>query len=302
MTIDLSGSFSRTLGWITEKEAALLGDKTVAIAGCGGVGGHYAEMLARLGITKFRLADPDHFEAANFNRQNASGVSSIGRMKVTVIKNRILDINPSAEVRVYPECVNASNLDEFLEGVDLYLDGLDVFAIDERIDLFSKLGAKGIPGITVAPLGMGASWMVFRPGSMSFAEYFGLDKAMASSEKCVRFLLGVAPGLLHANYLVDGTKVDFDRRRTPSTPMGCYLCAGVAGTLALKLLLGRGPVHAAPVSYQFDAYRQKVRRSRIPWGYRNPLQRLKYRLFMGMVARKARLPSRQRASEVRDLS
>lgn len=78
---DYSQAFSRNLGWITSDEAELLKKKKVAIAGMGGVGGQYCEVLARLGISNFQLADPDSFEQVNFNRQNGSGMSTVGRKK-----------------------------------------------------------------------------------------------------------------------------------------------------------------------------------------------------------------------------
>jgi hypothetical protein len=56
--------------------------------------------------------------------------------------------------------------------------------------------------------------------------------------------------------------------------MACQLCAGVAATEALKIMLGRGNVAAAPVGLQFDAYRGKLKRTWRPWGNRNPLQRI----------------------------
>lgn len=272
---DRREAFSRSLGWLTEAELELLGTKTVAIAGVGGVGGHYCEVLARLGIQKFHLADPDIFELVNFNRQNASGVSTLKRKKLDVLSERIRDINPNAEITAFPQGVTVENLDEFLNGVDLYLDGLDFFVLNERFHVFDKLHEKKIPSLTVAPIGMGASLVVFTNDSMSFAEYFGISPGLDPLENSLRFLTGVAPSLMHAKYQVDRSRVDFKARRVPSLPMGCYLCAGVAGSTALKLLLKRGPIKGAPHVYHYDAYLQKLRKSYTWGGYRNPLMRLK---------------------------
>jgi hypothetical protein len=68
--------------------------------------------------------------------------------------------------------------------------------------------------------------------------------------------------------------VNFAERRGPSTFMACQLCAGVAATEALKILLGRGEVRAAPHGMQFDAYRGKFARTWRPGGNKNPLHRL----------------------------
>ncbi|HNQ75561.1 MAG TPA: ThiF family adenylyltransferase, partial [Pseudothauera hydrothermalis] len=68
--------------------------------------------------------------------------------------------------------------------------------------------------------------------------------------------------------------VNLAEQRGPSTVAACQLCAGVAATEALKILLGRGTLRAAPHGYQFDAYRQRLTRTWRPGGNRHPLQRL----------------------------
>ena len=75
-------AFDRNIGWITEQEQDLLARKRVAIAGLGGVGGAHLLTLTRLGIGRFNLADFDHFELHNFNRQVGANVQSIGRSKL----------------------------------------------------------------------------------------------------------------------------------------------------------------------------------------------------------------------------
>lgn len=268
-------AFKRSLGWITPVEAEKLAKTRVAIAGVGGVGGQYCEVLARLGVGAFHIADPDHFEIANFNRQNGAGMSTIGRMKVDVLRERILDINPSADVKVFNAGINEGNMDEFLTGVDLYLDGLDFFLLNERISLFKKLQKKGIPGITVAPIAMGAAALVFTKDSMSFEDYFGMFVGQNDDEQRMRFLLGLAPSLMHVSYLVDRSYVDMTGKRAPSLPTGPYLCAGVASSLATKILLGRGPLKLAPWSLHYDAYLNKYKKTYVWLGFKNPLQKLK---------------------------
>ena len=157
--------------------------------------------------------------------------------------------------------------------MDIYVDGLDFFAFDARERTFAACHATDIPAITAAPLGMGVALLNFMPGGMSFEEYFRLH-GVSLNEKCVRFLLGLSPALLQRWYVADSSYVDFAATRSPSTAMGCQLCAGVAATEALKILLRRGKVDAAPVGMQFDAYRGKFKRTWRPWGNRNPVQRI----------------------------
>lgn len=265
-------AFDRNLGWVSEHEQQVLRSKRVAIAGLGGVGGAHLLALTRLGIGKFTLADFDHFEIHNFNRQVGANVRSIGRPKIDVMAEMALGINPELDLIRFEHGVNAANADRFLEGVDLYIDGLDFFVLDERQKIFDLCAERGIPAITAAPLGMGAALLVFLPGRMTFEQYFRMGSA-PRAEKAAKFLVGLAPSMLQMGYLVDPSRLDLAGRKGPSTPMGCELCAGIAATEALKVLLGRGRVFAAPWGVHFDAYKNRIKRTWRPGGNSHPLQR-----------------------------
>ena len=276
-------AFSRNLGWVTPAEQAALRGKRVAIAGMGGVGGVHLLTLARLGIGAFHIADFDHFDLANFNRQVGATMSTLGQPKVEVLYTLARDINPELSITPFPQGVNEDNLSHFLAGVDLYVDGLDFFAFRARQDTFAACARLRVPAITAAPLGMGTAVLNFLPGQMSFEDYFGWGD-LPDAEKALRFLVGLAPASLQAAYLMDPGSIDLQAQRGPSTIMGCQLCAGVAATEALKILLGRGPLRAAPHGWHFDAYRNQLVQTWRPGGHRNLLQRLS----LAMVRR--RLP------------
>lgn len=266
-------AFSRNLGWVTEAEQALLRGKRVAIAGMGGVGGSHLLTLSRLGVGRFNIADMDSFELANFNRQAGATMAHLGRPKLDVLAGMALEINPELELGRFPEGVGPANVDAFLESVDLYVDALDFFALDARRAVFAACAARGIPAITAAPIGMGVAFLAFLPGCMTFEQYFRLE-GHPRLEQAARFLLGLSPAMLQMRYLVDGSRVDFSQGKGPSTIMACELCAGMAATQALKLLLSRGTVLAAPRGLHFDAYRNKLVTTWRPGGNANPLQQL----------------------------
>ena len=273
LSFDYNEAFSRNIGWLTRQEQAQLRHKRVAIAGLGGVGGVHLLTLCRLGIGKFHLADFDTFDLANCNRQAGATVSNLGREKLEVMTRQAMDINPELEIKGFADGITADNLDDFLEGVDIYIDGLDFFAFQARQQVFSACEAKSIPAVTAAPLGMGAAVLNFLPGSMTFDDYFRLNDG-TEAEKPIRFLLGLAPARLQMAYLADPTTVDLPNRKGPSTIMACQLCAGVAATEALKIPLGRGLIRTAPKGYHFDAYRNRLALTSRPGGNRHPLQRL----------------------------
>lgn len=270
---DYGSAFSRNIGWVTESEQKRLRDACVAIGGLGGVGGVHLLTLARLGIGKFSIADFDKFDIVNFNRQVGATVSSLGQPKLDVLRDMVRDINPEVDLRLFPDGVNDENLEDFLSGVDVYVDGLDFFAFDARRKTFAACERKGIPVVTAAPLGLGVALLVFGLGSMPFEEYFGFEGG-DEMEMAIRFLVGLSPAMLQRGYVADMSKVNLAERKGPSCIAACQLCAGVAAIETLKLVLGRKGVRLAPFGTQFDAYRMQYALTWRPWGHRNPMQRV----------------------------
>lgn len=272
-TFSYQEAFSRNIGWLTRAEQDFLRTRRVAIAGMGGVGGSHLLTLTRLGIGKFNISDFDTFELPNFNRQAGASLPHLNLPKVDVLEKMALDINPNLEINKFPKGVNDQNLKEFLTDVDIYIDGLDFFAFEAREALFNLCTELGIPAVTAAPIGMGAALINFLPGKMSFEEYFQL-KGKSEIDKIIYFMFGLVPAMLQGPYLVDRSSMDLLNRKGASTPMACEICAGFAATQALKILLHRDPILAAPWGLQFDAYRYKLAKTWRPWGNRNPVQQL----------------------------
>jgi len=271
MKYEYSAAISRNIGWVTADEQERLRSSTVCIAGLGGVGGVHALTLARMGVGNFRLADFDQFDVHNFNRQAGAFVSTLGRPKSDVIAEMVAGINPTAKIQLFRAGISSSNVLEFLSDSDIYVDGLDFFALQARRLVFGECERLQIPAITAAPLGMGFSVIVFGRKGMSFERYFRFE-GQVEQEQYARFIAGLSPAMLQRHYLVEPGAVSFREHRGPSTAPACELCAGVTGATALKLLLGRGPVRMAPWALQFDAYLQRMRWSWRPFGNANPLQ------------------------------
>jgi molybdopterin/thiamine biosynthesis adenylyltransferase len=282
---DYHNSFSRNIGWLSTADQDLLRTKRVAIAGLGGVGGSHLLTLTRLGITNFHVSDLDVFEEANFNRQAGAFRSTIGMEKVDVLTNLALDINPKLEVKRFPSGVTEENLGEFLHDVDVYVDGLDFFAVKTRQMVFAACAEKKIPAVTAAPIGMGAAVINFMPGGMTFEEYFRLE-GRSEQEQLIRFLLGLCPALLHRNYMINPEALDFAQRKGPSTAMACEICAGMAATQIFKILTNRGKVLAAPWGQQFDSYRNKYVKTWRPGGNNNPIQRVVTAIAKSVINKK----------------
>lgn len=288
---DYRSAFDRNIGWITECELQQLRTKKVAIAGMGGVGGIYLLTLIRMGVENFNIADFDIFEIQNFNRQIGATISNLNCPKVDALAKMARDINPDVKLNIFKSGVTENNLDEFLKDVDIYVDGLDFFVLDIRAKVFKRCQQLNIPAITAAPMGMSAVYFVFMPDKMSFEDYFRFE-GLPESERQINFLLGFMPKLYTRKYLVDPTTTDFNKKRGPSTMMACELCAGAVGCEAIKVLLKRGEIYPVPYYHVFDAYMGKFSIGRIPWGNRNPIQRLKRIILKKILAKgKATKPS-----------
>jgi len=278
MVFDYGRAFSRNIGWVTQAEQDRLRQAKIAIAGLGGVGGAHLLTLARLGIGRFNLAEFDEFEVHNFNRQVGATMGTINRPKLDVMVEAAASINPLSELRIFPSGVTPENVDEFLCGVDVYVDGLDFFALEARRLVFAACHRLGIPAITAAPLGMGASFLMFHPEGMSFEDYFQLE-GHARQEQLIRFMAGLSPAMLQKDYLVVPEAANFTEERGPSTIMACDLCAGIIGTEVMKLILERGKMRYAPRGFHFDAYRQKFVTTWRPGGNAHPMQKLILRII-----------------------
>ncbi len=98
---------------------------TVAVIGCGGLGGSIIEMLARLGIGTLIIVDGDKFNENNLNRQLISTEKKIGKNKAEAAAERITKINSSVKINSYPQFIDSTNIQQVIRGADLVIDALD---------------------------------------------------------------------------------------------------------------------------------------------------------------------------------
>ncbi len=118
--------FDRTALLIGLDKVNLLKTKKVLVFGVGGVGSYAVEMLARAGIGTIDVVDCDIVNITNINRQIIATHSTIGRAKVDVVKERVLDINPNINVKAINKFVTKENIEEFnLASYDYVVDAID---------------------------------------------------------------------------------------------------------------------------------------------------------------------------------
>jgi len=143
----VSDQFSRTELLLGKAAMERLKSSRVAVFGIGGVGGYVCEALARSGVGSFDLTDNDIVSLTNLNRQIIATHKTIGREKVEVMKERILEINPNADVRIHKCFFLPENADDFpFEEYDYIVDAVDT--VTAKIRLVEKAEEKNIPVIS----------------------------------------------------------------------------------------------------------------------------------------------------------
>ena len=170
--------YIRNLGALTEKECALLREKTVLVAGCGGLGGYLIEMLLRLGLGEIRAADGDRFEASNLNRQLLSTQELLGKPKAEAAAERAAAVNPDVRFLAVPEFVTEANVRKLIQGCDAVLDALDNIA--SRNILAKACTEAQIPMIHGAICGWSAQAAIVMPGDGLMEQIYPKGAALTS--------------------------------------------------------------------------------------------------------------------------
>ena len=158
--------FSRTKQLLGERALGKLRVSRVAVFGIGGVGGYVCEALVRSGVGAFDLVDSDTVRLTNINRQIIATHRTLGRYKTEVMKERMLEINPSVEVRVHNCFFLPENEGDFsFEEYDYVVDAVDTVAA--KLALVMKAEKSGTP--IISSMGAGNK---LDPGAFQVADLY----------------------------------------------------------------------------------------------------------------------------------
>lgn len=216
----MEARYERNIPALTEAECLKLREKRVAVVGCGGLGGHIVDQLARLGVGILRVVDGDVFEESNLNRQLLSSIPMLGVSKAKVAADHITWVNPNVQVEAVEAFMTEDNVNELVADCDVILDALDNIAA--RKILSKACADANIPYIYGAIQGWVAQAAISMPGDRLIEKLF-------PEEVEIR----------------DKSVLSF----TPA------LCTSVQVALCVKLLVGR-PVETGSI-YYFDLLNQE---------------------------------------------
>lgn len=174
--------FSRIEALVGEEAMNVLQQANIAVFGVGGVGGFAVEALARSGVGKFDLIDKDTISVSNLNRQIIATMDTIGRSKVEVMKERILSINPKAQVRIRQSFFLPENKEEYnFSEYSYVIDAVDTVTAKIAIIQFAK--EAGVPVISSMGTGNKLNPMELEVADISKTSVCPLAKVMRKELK-----------------------------------------------------------------------------------------------------------------------
>lgn len=266
-----SPEFSRNYGFWSEDEQRALLAARVAIAGVGGDGFQLGLKLARMGVSRFSIADPEVFEPENINRVAGATSSSVGRDKADVFRERVLDINPEAEIETFHSGVTEDNIEPFMHGASLVLDESELTRPEIGTLIARQARLQGIPDLLVMNVGFAAQVTSFAPvSSWTFERFMGFTPETSLAEiaevgvdlaRCLPYIPAYTD--LRSLQAVQGEN-GAPPESLPSISIGVDLASAIGSAQAfLHLTAGvsnrrRAPVWAPRVSYT-DAYTLRTR-------------------------------------------
>jgi len=167
----LPGRYQRNRQILSCADQRTLFASQVAVIGCGGLGGYVVEELARLGVGRLIVVDPDVFEEHNLNRQLLASPLDLGRRKVEVVVERVARVNPAVSVIAVPDAFATANGHHLLRGALVVVDGLDSIAV--RLELADVCRELGIPLVHGAIAGWYGQLTTQQPGDGVLEKIYG---------------------------------------------------------------------------------------------------------------------------------
>ena len=199
----MDGRYARNIPALTRAECEVLRQKRILVVGCGGLGGHIIDQLARIGVGFLRVVDGDVFEASNLNRQLLSSVPLLGVSKAKTAAGHIARVNPDVAAEAVEEFLTKDNAAALIAGCDVVMDALD--NIESRKLLSAACEQANIPYIYGAIQGWVAQAAISMPGDQLINTLYPeeieiTDKSVLSftpalcasmqTALCVKWLLG----------------------------------------------------------------------------------------------------------------
>jgi molybdopterin/thiamine biosynthesis adenylyltransferase len=226
MAVALPPRYQRIYKSISVEDQRKLADATIAVVGCGGLGGSMAEEFSRLGVGNLILVDGDRVDETNLNRQLFATEKTVGQLKAEAARERLKTVNSGVNLTIISDWFTEDNAAEFFKGADLVCDALD--SISRRVSLERACHRLGLPLVFAGIAGWFGLLGVSFPGDYSVSHLFrqgekGVEKvwgnpaftpavlASLSVAEAVKIVVGRDVSLRHAWLQVDLLEMEFER-------------------------------------------------------------------------------------------
>lgn len=234
-TAKIGGFLGRTEALLGTQCLERFSKACVAVAGLGGVGGAILPTLVRMGIGRFKIADPGIYDEPDMNRQWGATRLTLGQNKTDVYSEFIREVNPEAEVTEFPMGVTDENIPEFLDGADVLIEALDL-KVDPalRLRLAEKARENGIYNINSPIIGFGSAVASAAPDGMRMEEFM---KHVAQARKTGK-MPAIFSKVFNASYVdIIETQIA-ERRIVPSIAIAPTLTAAMVATEVAMIIGG----------------------------------------------------------------
>jgi len=198
--------YQRNYKALSIEDQEKLSQATVAIVGCGGLGGSMAEEFSRLGVGQLILVDGDRVEESNLNRQLFATEKTLGQCKVDAARDRLQAVNSSTKLKLIGEWFDEDNAHRLFAGADLVCDALD--SIGRRVTLEKSCHQLGLPLVFAGIAG----W--FGMLGVSFPGDFTVSRLFRQGERGVEKIWGnpaFTPAIIASLSVAEGVKILINR-------------------------------------------------------------------------------------------
>jgi molybdopterin/thiamine biosynthesis adenylyltransferase len=225
---------NRSIPILTAPGIRHLEQTTLAVAGCGGVGGAYATLMARMGVTGFRLADPGIFDEPDINRQWGANRHTLGINKCEVYREQLDSINPAICSELFTDGVTPQNVTAFLGDSEVLLDCLDVSVdISLRSQLYTAARERNMYIITAPVLAFGCVIACSHPQGASMELFLKMYEGSQDASGAGGSPLSHIFMPKHLSLVLDSVA----KGKVPSIAIAPTFAASLAATESLQFLL-----------------------------------------------------------------
>lgn len=253
----LKGLLKRTSWYFNAEEVDKIQNQTIVLVGLGGIGALVLELLARLGVMKFRIMDMDRYEITNMNRQVFATASGLGSLKTEVAVARVKEINPYSQIEMaIAEKANKENAERIIKGADIFIDETDYPSSKFLFRHFArKYRVPIINGHCVSVTG----------GAVRIFDYRNTRQVDGDRYFAQPLLNYMACKMLGQKKSLDDFTTqeieDLDKCKTPTASLNFVtnLIACIVVSEAVKLMTGKGKVYCYPKEIILDVPRLKIK-------------------------------------------